>query len=104
MASGAGGHDGFAVQGTYQGVAPEGGAVFPGHFFHMAVRAGEHAGMYAARAHVGFKLGMLHLELAHAGAGIGVVREVQDFVVGVHVVGIHDRQAGIGQGGRLGVR
>ena len=104
VAAGAGGHNGFAVQGADQVVALEGGSVFPGHLFHMAVRAGEHAGMYAARAHVGFKLGVLGLELAHAGPGIGVVREIQGFVVGVHVVGIHDRQAGIGQGGRFGVR
>ena len=104
MAGGAGGLDGIALQRADQGMAQVGGAVFLGHLFHVAVRAGEHAGVHAASAHVGFKLGVLGFQLLDAGAGVGVVGKADGLVERVHIVRVHDGKASVGQGGGFSVR
>ena len=63
--------------------------------------------MDAARTHVGFKFGMLHLDLPHAGAGVHIVGkdlavDLSMVVVIQNGVRIHSSQTGIGQRCGLG--
>ena len=77
---------------------------------HVAVGTGEERGVRAPRAEIGLKLGVLHLDLLNAGAGVGPVgeglagREVRPVVEeGQNRLGSHARQTAVRDGGRLGV-
>ena len=99
-------HQGLVLQRAYPGMADVGAAVCRSGLAHMAVGAGEGVLVDAARAHVGLKFGVLHLNLPHAGTGIGVIREgltIHDGTVIVvqNGVGGHGSQVLIGQSRRL---
>ena len=95
------------VQRAEPGMADVSGAVGSGCFTHVAICAGEGIFMDAAFAHVGFKLGVLHLDLADTAAGVGIVGKGRS--VDLHVIvilqdciGGHGSQAGVGQNCCLG--
>ncbi len=108
MAGGAGAvNQGLIVQGRGPGVADIGLPLGIHRLAHVAVGAGVVARVLAAGAHEGLEFRVLDLDLAHAGAGICVVREGLALHRGVVVVsqdrvGRHGLQAGIGQGRSLG--
>ena len=103
MAGRAGGRDGLALERARPGVAHIAFAGIVDGLLHVAVCAGEDRRVHAARAHVGFKLGVLHLDLRHAGARIGVVRKAHLVVVGEDGVGVHGGLAAVGQRHGLGL-